>query len=98
MKLDFNAILVGLDGKPMLGKDKTEATLKEVAVEALMAVTENDRGASGEDKFKNYELAAKVYAGGEIEITPEQAALLKRRIGECYGPVVVGPAYKLLNG
>lgn len=97
MKINFNTVLTHIDGEPLKNKGK-ELTLKAASVEALMMILESDRSATGEAKFKCYELAAKVHGGDEVEITPEDATLLKKRIGEAYGAAVVGPAYKLLNG
>jgi hypothetical protein len=97
MKVNFDSKLLHLDGQVLKNRD-ADFTLKSAAIEALMNIAESDRTAKGEDKFKRYELAVKVNAGGEVEITPEEATLLKQRIGEVYGPAVIGPAYKLLNG
>lgn len=97
MKINFDTTLIHLDGTKLKVKD-ADMSLKFAATEALMQIAESDRTASGEAKYKRYELAVKVNAGGEVEITPEEAALLKQRIGEIFGPAVVGPAYKLLNG
>lgn len=97
MKINFDSQLVHLDGVALKTND-VPLTLKGASIEALMTLVESDRKASGEVKFKRYELAVKVKGGGEVEVTPEEIVMLKERIGEVYGPAVVGPAYKLLNG
>lgn len=98
MKINFDSTLKHIDGKDLTIKEGVGLTLKAACIESLMQITDSDRNASGEVKFKRYELAVKVSAGGEVEITPEEATMLKERVGEVYGPAVVGPAYKLLNG
>lgn len=91
MKVDVDTTLKHIDGNDL------PLTLKKACIEALMAQTQDDR-ASGEVKFKRYELAVKVNSGATVDISPEEAAMLKDLIGKVYGPGVVGPAYKLLNG
>jgi hypothetical protein len=97
MKINFDAFLIHLDGKPLTDKNG-DVNLKTVAVESLMVVIESDRTTKGEVKFMRYKLAEKVNSGGEVELTPEEAAMLKQRIGDVFGTAVVGPAFKLLNG
>lgn len=96
MKVNFAATIDDLiTGKPhKQGAD--DLTLGVIAIEALLAV-EPKESVSGEDKLARYELAKKVKAGA-TEITPEEAALIKKRIGHFYGPAVVGPTWALLNG
>lgn len=97
MKINFDAVLVHIDGKP-LQVDKSDMTLKFACTESLMAAIREDETATGAVKITRYELAVKVNVGGEVEISPEEASLLKERIGKVFGVAVVGPAYKLLNG
>lgn len=97
MKINFDAVLHHIDGKP-LKTQESEMTLKTASVESLMAIIREDEQATGAVKLARYELAVKVNAGGEVDLTPEEAAILKDRIGKVFGVAVVGPAYKLLNG
>jgi hypothetical protein len=43
-------------------------------------------------------LAEKLYKAAEVDVEPEDIVLIKAKIGAVYGPAVVLPAYKLLNG
>jgi hypothetical protein len=97
MKVNFDSKLCNIDGTTITSNNE-DLLLKKVSIEALMMLSDSDRGSSGEVKFKRYELALKISVGGEVEISPEEAATLKARIGEVYGPAVIGPAWKLLNG
>lgn len=98
MKIDFSAPLISIKGEKMKDTEKADLALKDVCIEALMAVVPSDERTSGETKYKRFQLAEKIVGGGEVELTPDEAVILKDRIGVCYGPAVVGPAYKLLNG
>lgn len=97
MKINFDSVLKHISGEN-LKTNGEDLTLKGASIEALIAIAESDRNATGEDKFKRYEIAMKVNAGGEVELTPEEVAVIKKRVGEVFGVAVVGPAYKLLNG
>ena len=92
----MNTMLQHIAGKTFKVNDKF--TRKAAAIEVLMAITSSrGRDCWGEPKLKRYEIAVKVKIAGEVELTTQEPALLKQRIGMIYGPAVVGPAYKLLN-
>jgi hypothetical protein len=109
MKIAFDTVLKGLDGLPILdteqdseapeGEKKPMATplaLRTAAVRALMVVLPTDREMKGEKKAKIWKLAMAVH-GGSDEITAEDAVLLKDRIGQAYGPLVVGQAFEIIE-
>lgn len=96
MKVDVSTVLNGLDGKPLLNGEQP-LTLRDVATSALLA-TYPDEAQEGEEKFKRFQLAVRINADSSVDMTPEQAAKLKVLIGKGFGPLVVGPAYTLLNG
>lgn len=107
MKRDFSTVLRNLRGEIIRVEDPTRprpegeepppATLAFVATEALMQHVRGDENMSGEQKLRLYRLAGKVVHGGVVEVTAEEIALLKERIGKGYGPNIVGPAYELLD-
>ncbi len=112
MKVNFNYIFKNLDGSivPKQTKKKVEKdgkmvietveedlTLKSVCTDALLNQQQDDK-MSGDDKVKHFNLAEIVYAGGEIDLKSEQIALLKELIGKRYFPLIVGPAFKVLEG
>ena len=56
-----------------------------------------DEQASGEEKFKRYQLAERISAAGPQDVSVEEVALIKRLIGKGYPPMVVGPAWLALE-
>lgn len=98
MKVNFSKPIVNIQTDEPFKTNKGDMLLAHVCVEALLVVDQNDGKTGGEEKLRRYELAKKVSAGGEINIKPEEATLLKDRIGKTYGPAVVGPAFEALNG
>jgi len=96
MKINFNQPIKQLDGKVV--KDSTgELTLKSIAIGALSNIGQ-DENPSAEEKVKWYDLTLKIYnAKGELDVSVEDVALLKARIGKGFVPLVVGRAYEMLD-
>ena len=96
MKLDVETILIGLDGKEL--KDGTTlCTFKTVALNALLASFPDEQNLSGEDKFKRYQLAMKINANSEVELSVEEAALIKQLVGKGFAPLVVGRMFEMIE-
>ena len=107
MKVDFSVVLQN----HFTGNDLTEAivgengeqdsrplTLGSVAETVLVMDLPNER-AEGKEKFERWCLAKRIHDAAEpLNLEPEEAALLKERIGKGYSANVVGPAYAILNG
>lgn len=95
-KIDFTQPLIGADKKTIPTSDsKKPLTLGDVAGGALMSVLEEDKTATGEQKYKLFVLAQKVLSNHAL--TVDDIATIKKRIGVAYGPGVVGPAWNLLD-
>ena len=100
MKIDFSAILLNLNDSPLMqppdarGIADVPATLAWVTSEALLRATDEK---DGQQKYKLYALAMKVGSGGEHDVKAEDVALIKRKIGEQFAPLVVGRAFDLLG-
>lgn len=77
----------------------TPMTFRKAALNALLGTMKGDETMDGEKKAQLWELAGKINKQDEVEIdTGKDVALLKERIGKAYGPMVVGPAFLILNG
>ncbi len=96
MKRDFSTVLRAL-GRDVMGQNNDPMTLAEASISALMADYGDEKGISGEVKFKRYQLAARVQPGGLVDVSAEEVATLKQLIGKAFTPVVVGPAYEALE-
>ena len=99
MKLDLDAVIKDIDEKP-IKKDKdekTELTLKDVCINSLLAMLETDKGSDGTKKVSLFSLAMKLQ-GGDGDVTVEEMATIKERIGKMYMTVIVGRAYALIEG
>lgn len=100
MKINFETPLKALDETVIQTEkngEKTPFLLKTACIESLMTELPQENQ-SGEQKLKRALLAKRIFDGTEIEITPEESALLKERIGKAYSALIVYAAYGILNG
>ena len=98
MKIDFARELMNLKGKPMTLEGEP-GTLGLVAATALIAQGA-DETLTGEQKLKCFRLARRISDadGPVVDITVEDAALIKERIARLYPPLVSGQAWHMIDG
>jgi hypothetical protein len=104
MKINFDQKIVNLEGKPMMeqtqdndgerGPDR-EVTLGRACVNALL--TPEDKKVDGPEKLVRFELAKKIYKGGEVDLETDEISKIKGLVGDVYGVLVTGRAWKLLE-
>jgi len=86
-------------GKNAEGEEITEPEpllLKTVLVNALLAP---EQGLSGEDSVARYELARRIFSGGNpVAVTPEEASLIRRVVPKMYAPLITGQVNQLIGG
>lgn len=98
MKVDFTKAFQTIEGEPLYEADNKKAlTLKKVAIESLLAVFEDERNLSGEEKVKRYELALKISGNEIVDLKAEDIALIKKLITKGYSSLVVGQAWKMIE-
>jgi len=98
MKLVVTQTLKQFDGTPlkdMVNGEAVDATVRQAVVNALMAPVEGDDGVA---KVRKYELAMRVYKEEEVDLTVEEAAIIKTAVGKSFAPIVVGQLFNLLDG
>lgn len=96
MKVNFSQPLKNLNGDSLKDDKDVAIPLGTVCTNALMMTIQGDK-ADGVEKVKRYDLATRIHSGGEVEVSVEDVALIKKMIGEGYGALVVGQAYKMLE-
>lgn len=97
MTIDFSYVLNDLSGKPFPDGEKS-VTLGSAAVAALMQSYQDEHGITGEEKFQRFALAQRVWGATLVDASSEDVARIKLLVGKFFGPAVVGPAYKALDG
>lgn len=97
MKIDFRQPMRQLNGDTVKGADKKDVTLADVAIIALDGQKE-DRF-DPKEKFRRGELQDRIFRAKEgVEISIDEAALIKEAIGAAYGTRVVFQAWQMLEG
>jgi len=99
MKLNLDRVLIDLlTDKPIKADADKDADLRFIIINALVGFMEDDKGLSDLKKFENWKLAELIKnANSSVELTIEQVASIKSRIGKMYATSVVGPAFTLIE-
>lgn len=98
MKIDFNIELKNMDGEVLRDGDKV-LTLGAASINALMSTYPDEKNVSGEDKLKRYDLSLRIKNSDiSSDYKSEEITLIKKLIGKAFTPLVVGQAYKILEG
>lgn len=101
--IDFTQTIKGLDGKAIVpsvqngGDGKTPVTLSDVCVNALESQLQTDAQMSGQEKFKLDQLAHKIYNQKHVDLSIEEIALIKERVGKVSPTIVVGAVWGILD-
>ena len=93
MRFAWDTQLTDLLHNPVANEKGEPVTLSNLVVAALMAQDRKDL--NGAEKFTRYQLAAKVAANEDIDVT--EAALIKEVVGAVVTPLPVGRIWELLE-
>jgi hypothetical protein len=96
MIVNFNEPITNLNGET-LEDEGGEITLGRVASNALLASFPDEKDVSGETKAKRFKIAMKAQEG-QVDVSVEDVAEIKKLVGKAYGPLVVGRVYDILEG
>ena len=100
MKVDFDQVITDLDGKAQLdeeSKGSPKLTLGAACLKAIRTPLQEDQGLVGETAFKRLELARTIKKGGEQEIDPEDAVLIRNRAAKVWIIDIAGVVYEKLK-
>lgn len=97
--IDFSQKLRGIDERGAI-VDLTEAGRPiTLAVVAYSALLRPDDKATDSEKMNRYKLAFQIaQATGVVELSIEDAATIKKLVGQNPSPLVVGQAFEMLEG
>lgn len=93
--LNFDTILTEINGDVVKNKDNEPWSFKAAIVDCVLAPSKE---MTSTDSLKSYMLAQKVYAGGDIDFTPEEIVKIKEVIGKHAFPLVSGQIIQYING
>lgn len=92
MLINFDTVMKNLNGSEITENDKPVA-MKDFVVNALLSI-QGEPNLAAQEKFERGLLATKVYDGGDLELTVEEIATVKKTIGLYYPPLIVAQIYK----
>lgn len=104
MNVNVMQVIHGFDGAelkadPKPGQAREAAgplTLREVITNALVCYLPDEKP-NGKAAFDRYRMAKKIHDNDEVDLTIEEIAMIKNRVGSLYLPNVVGGAWSLLD-
>ena len=98
MKIKLNQKFTGIDGIKSLPNTETKCdlSLKDVCINAVLQPGKED---TEKQKYAAYELFVKIRdcKTAEIELTIEEVAKIKKKIGLIYMPLILGQAFDFLE-
>lgn len=105
MKFNPEIIINNIDGKPVMrgipedgGGTAVPWTIRTVCIEALMSDA-NPAKRTGLARYEAYRIARLVHdAAGTVDLKAEDVTLIKEAVGIAFPPVIVGPAFDILDG
>lgn len=95
-KIDMNTTLVALDGTSAIRNEQNKVVkLRMIAIACLLV----NRPCTPEEKIADFDLAERLHQQKEaaLDLTIEEVAHLKKRIGESQGPLVVKRCWDILD-
>jgi len=98
MNINFDLEVKRLSGAPFLdggaakeGEEAPPLLLKNGVVNCLLEPQQADASAKGATKLELYELARKISAGGEVDLSAEEITKVRERVqASSYGIEVIG--------
>ncbi len=97
MRINFDTVLLDLKGNPIKDGGNDDLTLSAACCASLLTGYPDEQGLSAKDKMRRYRVAQKISQGGEQDLSVEEIADVKMLISKFYAPMVVGPAYDILD-
>jgi hypothetical protein len=98
MTIDFSQTLKGIDDKGAIVTLTEAGRPITLAVIAYSALLRADEKAADTEKMTRCKLAFQIaQATGPVDLSLEDAALIKRLIGQNPSPLVVGQAFEMLE-
>lgn len=99
MNIDINSKILNLDNVPLKEGDK-ELTIADISLISLNANYDDEKN-DYREKNNRFVLMKKIHdcmtSKKSLEITTEEASLLKNLIGKIWNPLIVGRAIEIIE-
>jgi hypothetical protein len=92
----LNQAVLNTDNQPIRRDDGQTLKLRDVINNSILAPLEGD---DEKKKFERWEIYKIIKdASGEVSLTAEQIAVIKRSIGKLQPPLILGQCFEMLEG
>lgn len=100
MKIDLNQTFTDLAGNTvMVGAEEDTEDQKALTLGMVaLAVAQTLEAKTMTDAAMHWGLSQKAYAGGTVEISPEECSLLRQNLLKGWKPMIAVPAHAMLGG
>lgn len=102
MKVDVTKTVTGVKGTPVVKTEKENWTYRDVFADALLGDIADPRTGAlkhvpGPERYKRGKLAERIYAEDVVDLSIDEAKLLKDLIGEGMTTSLVTPSWDYLE-
>lgn len=97
MKINFNQLILDEQDRPIKVADKPDLTLKDICVNSLLSVQQDDKE---KEKFERFEIFQKIKNPSEegfVELSTNEIVVIKKVIGIFQPPLLLGQAFNMLE-
>ena len=96
MRINVIQTIKDFKGEDIINEKKEPITFRDVA-SAAINTEDNEHRMTAEKKNLAFQIGLKLWSGKEAELTVDQAAFIKERVGLFYTPVVYGRVCEMLG-
>ena len=96
MKINTNIVIKDFNNKPIKNEKGKEIIIRDIIAVALN-MEDNDHRLTAEKKNQAFQIGIKLYEKNEVDLTVDQAAFIKERVGIFYSPLIYGRICELLE-
>lgn len=92
MKIKLNEHITDFAGEPIEG-----LSVGDAIINSLMTMLKGEENMDGKAKFELFALASKLHGKEEVDLSLDEAAKIKDRVGRIYTPLIVGRLWNVLD-
>ncbi len=96
MQIPLGDVVHDVYGHPLKDSEGKPLTVVHVLIGALMGSDPRSPNTDGPGKFHRWQLASR-FASGDGSVSLDEAAFVKKLVGEAWTPAVVGPVWTILE-
>ena len=97
MKIITTEVIKDFKGEPIKNEKGQEVTARDI-ISIVLNMEDNDHRLTAEKKNQAFQIGIKLWQDKEIDLTVEQAAFIKERVGYFYSPIIYGRICELIEG